>query len=112
MFVADPSVTIRLFQGEDLTVSCTIRDADGNLMDLSAADIVWKVRKYDDSPVLIEKEDGDGITVTGMGTIDIALVPVDTTALAGRHRHECRITVAGKVRTAFQGYITVDRTIV
>lgn len=106
------NVTVSLFRGETLSIQATIRDANGALADLSAATIQWKVRRSPDSLALITKGVGTGITVTGLGTITIAVLATDTAEMYGRYRHECRVTIGSDVNTAFQGPFDVKRTLI
>lgn len=73
------------FAGTDRQLRFTVRDDDGNVIDITGWTLEWVLRHSDEGAALITKttDPGDGITVTAP-TTGIALVefdPVDTALL-------------------------------
>ena len=101
---------MEMFSGDSVLVNVTIRLKSGSLADLTGAALTYKVAQTPKSPVVLSKSVGDGISVTGVGEIQIQLDPEDTSDLPGDdYYHELRSTSpAGAVTTLMHGTLTIN----
>ena len=109
------------WKGDDGQIRITVRDADGNAVDLTDATARWWVGKAVTSigdDIVIQKgtEDG-GIVITeddGLYTLTIELQPEDTEELtAGRYYHECEVVdAAGDISTVSVGKFVLKPTLI
>ena len=84
-----------LIQGTTKILKCTIYDADAKtLLDMSTAtNIQFGAKRYGESGAAnILKTLNEGVTVNGLGLLEIILAPNDTIDLLGKFQYEIRIT--------------------
>jgi hypothetical protein len=84
-----------LIQGTTKILKCTIYDADAKtLLDIQQAPTIqFGAKRYGEGgAAVITKDLNDGIVVTGLGTMEITLDPLDTENLSGKFQYEIRIT--------------------
>ena len=94
--------------GDDITLTITATDQDGDAIDLTGASITWGLKKKlsDSSVTLTKSTGGSGVTITNAtsGIFTVALDAADTTGLSGDYIHESKITDAatkiGRLREA------------
>ena len=110
--MSTPTNNFTMVAGETMTLNVTsIYETTGALVDFTGATITWVMKQG--STTILTKTVGVGITVTGLGTFDIALATGNTTGLSGEYQHECRATLAdGTVTTLFRGTATLEPTII
>ena len=84
-----------LIQGTTKILKCTIYDGDAKtLLDIQQAPTIqFGAKRYGEAgAAVISKNLDDGISVTGLGTMEITLSPADTENLIGKFQYEIRIT--------------------
>lgn len=101
-----------LVAGNNPTLSFTVRDADGNVLNLTGATAAWSMWAVAATAAAIDKATGgDGITIPtpASGVVLVALDEADSLSLAqGLYLHQLEITdAAGKIHTASRGRVTV-----
>ncbi len=71
--------------GSTWEIECEVRNADGDLIEISAAE--WRLA--DQSTNMVKATIGDGITVTGPGRCVVRVTPtMQAAVVAGNHVHE------------------------
>lgn len=87
---------IKVVQGDDLTYTLTVNDADGNAVDLTGASAaVFTVKKnYSDDTAVIEKTLGAGVVITtpASGVVTVTLSDSDTDIEDGTYMFELQVT--------------------
>lgn len=100
--------------GKDWIVDVTVKDGNGNVVDVTSATCKWRVAAASSStsPLMLRTV-GTGITITNgtAGTLRCAASATNQTAaglVAGtRYRHELEVTTTGSVvYESFHGYLT------
>ena len=101
---------VEMFSGDSVLLNVTIRLKSGNLADLTGAALSYKVAQTPKSEVVVSKSVGEGISVSGLGEIQIQLDPADTSDLPGDdYYHELRsVSPAGAVTTLMFGTLTIN----
>jgi hypothetical protein len=108
-----------LYQNDDVTIQVTIRDENGDLVDVSGASAAqWIMRKYAGSTTAsitktLAAAEIDVATSGASGIITIDILSADTTSLSpGEYYHELRITdAAGGDSTILVGHVNLKPTI-
>jgi len=106
-------MTIQVYQGNQLQLEFTLRDQDGNLLDLTNAAVVFaaKAKLEDDDPIF-----SHACTIDSPGTLGVAryMLTADDTAAAGLFKAEVRATFPPAVEgqpstivTAWQGDLLI-----
>lgn len=100
-----------IFQGEARDLVFAVTSATGALQDLTGAAVVWRLQRDQGtgSDSIIEKT-----AVVSNGESGLAVVPLDaqdTDLAPGFYFHELRISLNGAVATAFQGRISIARSL-
>jgi hypothetical protein len=98
------TVTIRdqvfvMWQGNDAILEFTVKDADGNLVDLTnTSEVTWVLRNDVGSSSLVTKTlTGTGVVILDQtqdatkGKLRVSLIPSDTSTLNGNFYHEINI---------------------
>ena len=104
--------------GDDGTITITVTDDSGNIVNISGVEAFYWVGKNAKAAgldVYVKKEVGGGITLNGSaGQIVISLTGLDTETLqAGRFYHECRIKdLTGDWTTVTTGTLTIVQTMI
>jgi hypothetical protein len=106
-----------LVSGDTRTLAYAIADAAGQPYDLSALTAAkWGMARLREDgsfagSALASKTLGAGITVAdaAAGTLEVALLPADTEALAGAYYHELELSFGAVVYTAAIGRATIQR---
>lgn len=102
--------------GDTKIITVIVKDASGNLVDISNAGIKWQLAKHVGSTPLVMKSTGFGITVTDgpNGIFEILIRSNDTDTLGGKeYYHEAEITlVDGTVSTIISGDVIITKTLI
>jgi len=99
-----------LYAGDRWQFDAALHDASGNALNLSGAEIVWRLHKSGN--VIATRTVGDGITVTNAlaGLCSIVNTKEQTEAFAnGTYSDDIRVTIGDMVCTQAVGLITVTR---
>lgn len=103
--------------GDSGLIRATVWNLDktpSTLLDLTGATIEWIVRKVlppRSSIIKLTEQDAE-LTVTGVGTFEIELLPKFTRGKVGKYEHQCRITIpSGETSTVFEGDFQVLRSL-
>jgi len=97
--------TVTYIAGDDVSLTISVKDRDGDAINLSGSTIVWNVKKtVDSASISITKESDDGIVIDDAvnGIFTITIGAADSKGLAGTYYHETRIVggtgTIGRVR--------------
>ena len=88
-----------------------VKDGEGNPVDLTDADLRWVLARRPGEDPVIEKADGDGITVddASEGEFTVHLDPSDTEGLVGYFVHEADVTLDdGQVSSVLTGRAAIQ----
>lgn len=109
--MTEVSQDFKMWAGDHRNLQFTVTGSDGSGQDLTGTSIKWVLKESVDSASLILKQtSGSGITVSG-SVMTVALVPADTTNLAGQYYHEAEVTDgAGNVSTTSVGTGTIEKS--
>ena len=108
------TVNLRMFQGDDLRVICTVRDQTGQLVDISnAQSIRWQAApRVNDAPV-IEKSLGNGLSISSPTGFTFDITSAESAPLSGQYYHEAEVvTDQGLTYTALFGTLIIDRALI
>jgi hypothetical protein len=104
-----------IYQGDTANLDFIVQDYDGSVQNLTDCEVRWALSDPADlSTALIEKEDGDGISVidAANGRLTVTLTAGDTSELSGTYRHELEITLpSGATYTFAQGPLIIKPTV-
>lgn len=94
---AAPNQNFTTFQGDAVAPVFTVRDPDGNVVNISAvSEITWTVKRFPDQAIVLTKTKTGGqiaFVTTGIdGKFVVAVAPGDTAGMAGVYLHEATIT--------------------
>jgi hypothetical protein len=107
-------VDIVCWRGDTFVLIATIKDANGNAVDLSLFTWKMEVREYDTGPIVIDSSD---ITVTGtsLGVLTVTISATDMLVNAGTFVYEIQATdttpTPDVVTTYLYGQFTVTQDI-
>jgi hypothetical protein len=107
-----------MYEGDTHTLEVTVRDEEGNVVDITGATVRWwlaKNNKSTGSDIYVQKTTGAGITLVDPtnGRMNIALVPVDTEGRGGKdYYHEAEVDDGGNISTVLLGKATINRTLI
>lgn len=93
------AVDYTAYAGNDLTITVTATNDDGDAVALPPLDDADYVIATAGGTVKVTKALGTGITVNGSGQVVIEIARADTVALNGTYRHELTIVDAQGVTT-------------
>jgi len=102
-------------QGDDLVIEVTIKDEDGDRVDVSGASFRYGVAEKLGEDPIFEKTTSDGISIVDgpSGEIEIEIDSSDTETLQGFYRHELElVNSSGEVSTVVIGNIEIVDQIV
>jgi hypothetical protein len=111
------SQNFSMYQGDDFTLTVTVKDAAGAAKNLTGATIKWALHTTNKAAVpKLSKAIGTGIAVTDAagGVFTVTIARADTAALkAGAYYHEVEITdVASKRATVLTGKATILQALI
>ena len=116
--VANVSIAVRVdivcWRGDTFGLTATIKDADGNAVDLSIYTWKMEVREYDTGPLVITSAN---ITVTGtsLGVLTVVISAANMLVTAGTYVYEIQATNLtpnpDTVTTYLYGQFTVTQDI-
>ncbi len=109
------SFDLEMVQGDDLRVFCRVVDNIGDSIDLSSAQsISYAISKGFDTPILVSRTIGNGISLSAADEFFLDITSTNTGGLAaGAYRHEAEvITSGGFVYTIFQGVFRIRPQII
>lgn len=102
-------------RGDYIRISMTVKDAQGDLIDVSEFDEIEYVISTDVKAYpLVSKKKTDGSVVVGQNgsTVVIEVMSSDTSALPQTYcYHECRMTNGDEAQTVFSGYFKSPETL-
>lgn len=106
-----------IYQGDDLALEVTVKNADGTPKDLTGATIRWALHTTNKAAVpKLSKAISTGIAVTDAagGVFTVTIARADTAALkAGVYYHEAEITdAASKRATVLTGKATILQALI
>jgi hypothetical protein len=107
---------IEVYQGEDLLVSVTVTDANGNAQDLTGYDIRYEANTP--TPIVKDRDHGEIIVTapaTGVFTFTIAAADTSGLKISGRRAfsHECRVeSPDGEVSVVFTGKLVITEGLI
>lgn len=111
-----PSVNTELVQGDDIRIIVTVRNQDGQLVNISDVEEITYViaKRYKGEPAVIKTLTGGGIAITGLNTFNFNVTSADSNSLdTTNYLQECEIVVSGGFTyTALQGRFTVLRQVI
>jgi hypothetical protein len=103
------------YQENDLTIEATVKDANGDALDLSGGSAEYQISKRGDETALVSLSTStSGVTLTDAanGELEIDLADTDTALASGNYVHELRVTLStGEQYTAFSEPITIRDSI-
>jgi hypothetical protein len=100
------------YSGDSLDLVVTVKNDDGDVVDISGADATWVLAPSEGRPSVVEKTTGSGISLTDAanGEVTISIDPSDTENKEGLYYHELQITDdTGNVSTALSGEFEIKR---
>jgi hypothetical protein len=89
-------MSISLYRGDSGLIQCNVKSS---LTTLEGADIVFTVRREEDSTVALTKSIGSGVLLTDPSTFTVAIDAGDTAAMLGRYIYDIEMTLGGNVYT-------------
>jgi hypothetical protein len=103
----------QFYLGDTWEISALCTDGDGNLLDLSAAAITWKLQDVADNAIKLTLTIGAGIALVEntsgdlvLGQCQIEVTPEQSGPLApGYYRDELTVVVGNRTLTQFKGRI-------
>lgn len=115
MTYENQDITDHFYSGNSKTVLVKIDDQDGNLKDLTGAELTYVIMdRKDYSDIKLRKSSANGdseIKVISLGYCEIYLKPADTINLYGKFRHHLNVVDAdGEEETVFTGLVEIHRT--
>lgn len=107
-------ITESFYAGNTKTIQVTVRDADGNLKDLTGSEITYAIFTRDTDVVVLRKSSSVGaseINIVGLGVFCVYLNPPDTALLYGTFRHQANVVDAsGDEETVLSGKIEIHKS--
>ena len=111
MTVENQDITI--WAGTDVTLEYTVRDADGNLVDFSAAtgdDVRWRGTPTANPALAVTKNIGGGITFPSAGVVRTKLTESDyTNSAVGGGNAQLLVTLGSDTDVAANGKLRINR---
>lgn len=105
---------VEIYRGDNRTFKVTVKDGDGNAVNIAGASIVFSVKeKISDAAYIIQKSSsvGSEITITDAanGIYEVYLLPADSQNLDIRtYEYDSELTTStGKIYTVVRGEFTV-----
>ena len=106
-----------LFTRSNYRITVTVRDVDGNLIDLTGAEIRWVLKAPGGAAVWISKSTppGEGIEILDQvmdkGKFRVSIVPANTERFPSAvAKHEAVLVLAGSRATVMYGEVTVQKS--
>jgi hypothetical protein len=119
--MAETGQDVEMWEGDSLTISIAVTQADGSFVSLVGATARWWMGKHpraEGSNIYIQKSSpSDGVTVDTGGTphgLVVTILPADTIGLRkGTHYHEAEVTDAlGRVSKVAIGAFKLNPSII
>ncbi len=106
-----------LYAGDTKALEVTVRDAAGDVVDVTGATIRWQLAEAPGEPALVSKTTvgagGVSIVNGAQGRFDVAIAAGDTDDLDGVYYHEAEVELLdGTVATVLAGFATIARTLI
>lgn len=100
-----------IMSGNSKNIEVTIKDKEGNAVDLTGATVKWLVHSSGTQRVYKDTANGILITDAENGEILISLLSSDTSSLSGEYSHELKIIDSdGKASTVAVGKMNVTKS--
>ena len=102
-----------IYETNSLLIHGIVVDDAGQAIDIDGMSIVWGIYRVKDKVIVLQKETGDGITITdpAEGLFDIVLTPAETRYLGGEsYYHEAVVIDGDDQSTVLFGVITIHKS--
>lgn len=100
-----------MFAGDSKVIEVTVKDQDGDVVNITTALVRWQAARSENATALIEKtsDPADGISIVdgAAGRFDVTLDPEDTEDLRGTLYYEAEVLDASKPSTVLSGWFTI-----
>lgn len=98
---------ITIYQGEALPIQIEIRDDAGALLDLTGAEVLWRLSPRVGGAYVLDIE----ATIVSPGVVRVQLTEADTMQAPAVYLQEVRVWLpSGLVRTVMDELITIKRS--
>lgn len=108
------SSNISVIRGDDVTLTMTFRDSDGNAIDITGGTVFFTVKKrlsQTDAQAAIQKEVTSHSDPTN-GQTRVALSKTDTDITPGVYKYDFQLrTAGGSIQSSSAGRFTVKRDV-
>ena len=94
-----------MYAGEDRTLSLVARDADGDILNLTGATLVFRLTRNPGESATVSKS--GSIVSASAGTFTVALTDTDVDGLSGDYVYQVRATISGTDTLCAEGVIRV-----
>ncbi len=109
------TTSFTMYEGDTKTLEVTVRDAVGDVVNITGATIRWWMAKNvraTGADIYIEKSTGAGITIVDgvAGRFNVALDPADTEDMGTTNKtyyHEAETDIGGVISTVLVGQATI-----
>lgn len=99
-----------LYQGDDHTLTVTVKDTSGSVVDISGSTIKWQAARKTGGTSVISYTTSDNISITdgSNGEFQVTIDASDTESLRGLYYHEAEVTFSDStISTVLTGWMTV-----
>lgn len=107
---------IEMYQGDSKILEVTVKDSDGNIVNLTGASARWALGHTAAGPVLASRDTTEGsVTFTDAesGELEVEIQPEDTESLYGTYYHEVEVTdPEGYISTVFSGQLKIKQALI
>lgn len=105
-----------LIEGDTKAITVTVKDRDGDVVDITGATINWQAAKNPHATATLTKATGgSGISITSGtgGQFRITIDAADTANLSGDFYHEAQVTFSdGTIATVLTGKMTITPALI
>lgn len=104
----------QMVAGDDKTLVVSIKDAEGNAVNITGATFKWQCARSYGKASAISKTSSSGIAITdgANGTLTVTLSGSDTESLSGTYVHELQMTLNSIVSTPIVGTMKVNKALI
>ena len=100
---------LKIIRGDDVTLNTTFTDEDGDVVDISSANLIFTIKEEVDSTAVLSKTVASGLhTSPALGITEINLTHTETNIDAGDYYYDIQLTFGnGNVNSVEYGKIIV-----
>lgn len=109
---------VTIDRGDDQTIRFTVKDSAGAAVNVSAGTFKFTVKSTLDDLIADAKfqktspaANGIDLTLAATGIVDVLIVPVNTSTLAGIYYYDLEMVLSSKVRTLRRGLFVVQKDV-